>query len=460
MSRARRALILTAIFALALGVRAWAALVPGRLISRDGIRYARLGRTIAEGRLRAALEDDYAPGYPFAIALAGRAIGARSDFDYARAGVWASALVGALAVLPAWALGRRAAGVPGAALAALLLALEARHVVVSADALSEALFFSLALGSIAAALRAATEGGPKAAAASGALAAAAFLVRPEGIVLLAAAPVVLARRKGRAARALAIALPFVVLALPYVECLSERAGTLVISQKKWPSALFRAAVEDPSRVLRNAIGNLGRAFEAGPVVMAAALVGAIVSIRPQGAGRLAGSPDESSIVDRRSSPMALALSSVLFGALLATYSLVRADKRFGLGLTVVALAAAAVGAAAVARRSALFAGALVLVSAAEIPLVSREQKPHYLACARAIAEEARREGLPRPRVAAYDARIAFYAGAEGVPESAAEADFRVLDPAAVPAGAEALGRFDPPRGTTGRALVLCRARRP
>jgi hypothetical protein len=221
--RRETAAALALILFFGLAARAVAAAAPGRIIARDGIRYAGLARAIAEGDWRRALRDDYPPGYPLAAAACGRVLGARTDLEFARAAMWASVLAGALAAIPAFALARRAGGNAAGLGAALLLAAHARHIAASADALSEPLFGLLVLASLAASLEAAG-GATWAAAAAGTLGAAAFLVRPEGILVLAALPVVVgARPEGRVRRGIALLAPFAICALPYVVFMSGRA---------------------------------------------------------------------------------------------------------------------------------------------------------------------------------------------------------------------------------------------
>jgi hypothetical protein len=444
----RTALALIAIVAAGLAARGLAAEVPGRLIARDGIRYARLGRAIAEGRGGEALRDDYPPGYPVVVAAAGRALGARSDLDFARAAVIASVLAGALTAVPAFALARRAGGSAAGLGAAALAATHARHIACSSDALSEPLFGFLVLASLAASFAAAngtrseTRDG-LAALLAGTFGAAAFLVRPEGILTLAALPVVAGRRAGRLRRAAALLLPFGLLALPYIAYMSGRAGALVISQKKAPLGLLRAAAAEPARVLLAAAGNFGRAWEVGPLALGLGSAGAALALRRRDPAA------------RR----AAAVAGSAFAAFLAAQAIVRVDPRFGLILSLIVLPLGGVALAALAARArrpgAALATLIAALGAVSAPLAvhaARADRPHYLDCAREIAAEARRLGIERPRVAAYDPRIAFYAGAEAAPESAADADFRVIDqaPDAPPGGRP----FPPPVGSRARSLLL------
>lgn len=446
MSLRARLAAIALVFALAFAVRASFAAMPERLISRDGIRYARLARAIAGGDLRAALRDDYAPGYPAAAAAAGLALGARTDLDWARAALWASTLAGALTAVPAFALARRAAlaadgtderrALVAGTGAALVAALHMRHAALSADAISDALFGLLALSALAAAL-------PGRAALSGALAAAAFLVRPEGVSVAAIcffASIAVSRER-RLARAALFLLPFALLAIPYVGFMTARAGALTISQKKAPLDLLAGALARPGDWAKALGGNLARAFEVGPVAMALALAGlAFARPFPQRAAAILGA--------------ALVV-------LLATYALVRVDRRFAIVLTLLALPLSGLAfAAAAARSRALLAAVVAGAIAASVPVAvrsAREEKSHYLDCARAIAAAARAEGLEQPRVAAPDPRVPFYAGA-ALARSPDEADFLVIEiPARAPAAATEIARFPPPRGSRSRAIALYRA---
>jgi hypothetical protein len=501
LRRVSAAVYLAAIVALALGLRAAVLAEPDRIVSRDGIRYAKIARALAEGRVEEALANDYAPGFPAAAALAGRALGARSDRDFARAAALASVLFGGLAAVPAYLLARRAAGAGAGLFAALALALHPRHVEISADALSEPLACLGALAALAAGLAASGAGpplepdrrpdardaapcpgvpgaplrsglgadpppghGPLRAAAlaalSGALAAGAGLARPEAI-LAGLAP--LAAPGRRALRAAALLAALLAAAAPYAARASADAGRPALSKKKDAAALLEGALERPAEVARSAARTLGRTPESAQAVLLLSLAGLALGLRRGGPAR------------------ALALGTGgACGLLLLAQSLVRSDPRFALVLTVTAAPLAGLALeearlrlarrpafAAPGRAGAALAAALVLATAPGILLVTRPDKPHYAACARAVGAACAAEGLAAPAVLAPDARIAHLAGDERAldalgrerlpyPEGAASVDVLVrfdADPPPPGLRLRPLGAFAPPAGSRARALV-------
>jgi len=491
-------LVLGVIFLAALGVRIAALERPGRVISRDGIRYAKIARALAEGRTGEALANDYAPGFPATAAVVGRLTSATSDRDFARAAALAAALAGALSVVPAFALASRAAGARAGLLAATALALHPGHVAASSDALSEALLLlgalsSLAFGLAAAEVRAPSEIDEESmrkpgsqeelpvpssrpllvswfphrtdllAALSGLMAGVAYLARPEGI-LVALGPLVMSG--GRLRRALATGAALALLAAPYAAMASADLGKLALSKKKDAGALLSGAVAEPGRVLSDAGRNLGRAVESGQVAAVLGGIGLATAIAAGGA--------------RRRLAISLGTATLL---LLAAQSAVRADPRFGLVISVLIAPLAGTALAEIAGRIEARLGradapaataflATLLLAIASVPGIARATRPdraHFVDGARAIEVACAADDLPHPRVLAEDARIAHLAGDEGASDAwgrsraargdAAPPDVIVREEGTPPPEAlrlRPIGRFAPPTGSRLPALVADR----
>lgn len=210
---------------------------PGE-ITWDGAEYARIAQNVLAGAGYVGMRGHemfvFPPLYPLTIA-------ALLPFTHSAelAGTLVSLIAGVLLVVPLYALaadlyGPRAGIAAGALAAALPFTVQLSTVV-----LSDALFLTLAAGGLALLVRAARDRGWTEALGCGACFGAAYLTRPEGALLEAVAIVavlaaaVLGRdglRRG-AASAAAVALPFLILAAPYIAFLSTNAGHLRIEGK-------------------------------------------------------------------------------------------------------------------------------------------------------------------------------------------------------------------------------------
>ncbi|HBP18984.1 MAG TPA: hypothetical protein DEA08_14510, partial [Planctomycetes bacterium] len=181
---------LGALALLALALRLRVGLSAG-VIARDGIGYLETARLFAEGEWGAGFTRHTAPGFPLALGLCARLLGRPPSEEL---GVALSALAGALGVVLLGLLAGRASRRAGR-LAALAGATSPLLTRLGGEVLSESLFVACLLGSVlalTAQLRrdALAERAPLGVLA-GALAGAAYLVRPEGVLLLGVAVLVL-----------------------------------------------------------------------------------------------------------------------------------------------------------------------------------------------------------------------------------------------------------------------------
>lgn len=217
----RRALALAALAALvarlAFGLLYWT----GQPLTRDEVEYLSLARSMAAGAgftydagVLAAGDEPFgrAPGYPAFLAVAG---GAGAVPTSVPAAVKISqSLVGALGVLLLAAIAGRLAGPRAALFAAWMGALEPPLVWVAGYALSEGIFWPLAMGTVWLFDRGTRDrtAGPWWMAAAGVAAGAGVLVRPAMLFfLILAGPWLLWRRRVWLALALAVGSALVIL---------------------------------------------------------------------------------------------------------------------------------------------------------------------------------------------------------------------------------------------------------
>lgn len=222
------------LFGLALTVRAVAAWQTAAIFN-DGPLYLRVASLFRQGAFHEALAHHYHPLYPMATALSSTLTG-----DLETAGVWVSVLSGSAAVVAGYFFWCRSFGRGPAWIAGVLLALHPYAVIFSSDVQSEGLYFALFLSAVAALWRGIEEASIGRSAVAGALAGLAYLVRPEGIGLVAVgagfAALLLFRGRlrvtGFARIAVPLALGAVVVAGPYVVNLHALTGEWRLTQKK------------------------------------------------------------------------------------------------------------------------------------------------------------------------------------------------------------------------------------
>ena len=232
-AKRRDALWLAALVVAAAAVRAirWAQTA---VMMNDGPEFIGLAQKFAGGQWRTAIDHNFHPLYPAAVALA-HAVGG----DWVSAGAAVSVAGGALAVAALWWLVREAFGRREAFVAATLLAVNPTAIEL-ADVQSDALYLAWFVASAALLYRAYARGSARSAFAAGLTAGLAYLTRPEGVgtvvVGVALAGFEGVRRHFSVSEALRLAAPLCAGALlvmsPYVAYRSVQAGGLVLTGKK------------------------------------------------------------------------------------------------------------------------------------------------------------------------------------------------------------------------------------
>jgi 4-amino-4-deoxy-L-arabinose transferase-like glycosyltransferase len=231
------ALSFIALFAIAMRI-AWLMWHGPSEITEDGAEYARIALNLLSGHgyvgLRGTTMFVFPPLYPLAIAaifpLAHNAV---------QAGLAVSLLSGAALIFPIYGIAATCYGRRAGFTAALLTAVLPFLVQLSSVVLADSLFLTLATAGTFFLLRTANDKRAVDAVACGASFALAYLTRPEGLLLelLALAVIVAAfvprttERRRIIPLVLAAALPFAVLASPYVVFLSSHAGHLRVEGK-------------------------------------------------------------------------------------------------------------------------------------------------------------------------------------------------------------------------------------
>jgi hypothetical protein len=251
----REGLALAALVVVAIGLRLlhWHQTAA---IFNDGPVFLDLARALSEGNLRGALAHPFHPLYPALIAAVEPVAG-----SFERAGVWVSAVSGAVAVAALFAFLRPAFGRWPAWLGAGFLAIHERSLEFTGDVQSEGLYLACFLGSVACLWRGLSRASLVGALAGGVLAGMAYLTRPEGLgLVLVAAGVAGVQVLGRSLpprRALAVStaagLGAALLVAPYVLVLHHETGLWLLTQKK-AVGLFEgvspqsSALPQPSRL--------------------------------------------------------------------------------------------------------------------------------------------------------------------------------------------------------------------
>jgi 4-amino-4-deoxy-L-arabinose transferase-like glycosyltransferase len=207
-------------------------------ITWDGAEYARIAANLASGHgyvgLRGTTMFVFPPLYPLAIAALLPLTG-----GVAQAGLAVSLLSGAAFVFPLYGIAATCYGRRAGYAAAVVGAVLPFVVQLSTVVLADMLLLTLATTGMFFLLRTTNERRIADALACGVSFALTYLTRPEGVlfellaVAVVLAPVVLrsAKRRRLVGLALATALPFLVLATPYVVFLSSQAGQLRIKGK-------------------------------------------------------------------------------------------------------------------------------------------------------------------------------------------------------------------------------------
>ena len=388
-------------------------------ISADGVPYVAAARAFHRGDWARGLASFHTPGYPLAIAAAYPLAG-----DWERAGIAVSLAAGVASVVPLAGLARLA-GLEGPALAATLAAFVVTPYPAgyASKVRTEALYALCVLVALWAAAAAALRGRPGAAAVAGVATGLAYLARPEGLALVVPLGAWLAGTLGRphGLRAAAVvALGAAVVAAPYVLHLRRDTGRWMVSRKS--AAVLSHAIdsatgeaqtvgqaESDRTPLREVLA--GRwslyarkvAIDAwrAVVALARAVYPAFVPFAVLGVA-----------LGRRRAPALTRLLAAVAGFYLVFYALTHPGTRFFTAVALALLVWCGAGLAdALARaraRGPVWAAALVVVVlAATLPETFRVE--NSCAYTRTLGETIARLDPGRPRVAAADFRVAFYA---------------------------------------------------
>lgn len=169
--------ILASLFTVALALRVGAG-IAGQVMTHDGARFTIMARLLDHAQFGAAMDvwPHMPPMYPLWMHAFGRVFG-----DYGTAGVAVSALFGALAVLPLFALAKAVANERIAAVATLIYAFLPEVAILGGEVMSEPLFLFFFLSWMWLLWSGSREPHWTKFALAGAAAAAAYLTRPEGI---------------------------------------------------------------------------------------------------------------------------------------------------------------------------------------------------------------------------------------------------------------------------------------
>lgn len=206
----------------------------------DGPVFLSLAEAFGRLDLRTALGHPFHPLYPAAIALVDVVVGRVET-----AAVVVSVVTGSLAVVVLHRMVRSGISAAHGVVAAALLAIHPVTVEYTGDVQSEGLYLLLFLSTAALAISALRRGSGWRAFGAGALGGMAYLVRPEGLGLLAVAGCVamieVLRGRQRWVRAVAlgaaVAVGAVLVASPYMVWLRVVEGTWTVTQKKSVSVL-------------------------------------------------------------------------------------------------------------------------------------------------------------------------------------------------------------------------------
>jgi len=419
-------------------------------IFNDGPLFLAIARSIAAGDWNAALAQPHHLLYPALIA-AGHGVG----LDWETAGAAVSVLAGSAAVALAFLLMHDLFGPPAAWIGTVVLAVHSRAVEYASDVQTDGLYLALFLAGAWLVWRAWRSGSARLATLGGVASGLAYLVRPEGIglVAVAAALACLAwlRSGWSSSQALrwvfAVAVAAALCAAPYAIALERHTGAWTLSQKKSVGGLLGAgappritssptaaaspappwsvggradrgddglavvSAQSPSERALAAARMLGRtarsALRYGPLVL---LVAGLIAAR--------GRPSHRGVF---SLVLLAAYGSVLYAL---TYQHGYVSRRHALPpmvplLGYVGLGAIALGALAARGRSgraaalaAVFAGVVVLGELAS----QREPRREEERAARAVAEWLRDHAEPGP-LAAARLRLGYYAGMPYIPLS-------------------------------------------
>ena len=222
-----------------LGISATARIIQNQLtllISRDSVDYIALSRHFARGEYKDLLAHDYHPLYQILTGLVGMVAG-----DFETAGYIVSIVMGTLAVIPLYYLGRNIFGETAGLVSAVLFVFHPYMVRFSADVLSDPTYLCFFLSAVWFGYSGLEGRGTRWFILAGAFSGLAYLTRPEGIGTLGLVGLwiiggsILNLRQNwwrMIGKGMTLLVAFLIFAMPYIFYLHEETGRWILTKKK------------------------------------------------------------------------------------------------------------------------------------------------------------------------------------------------------------------------------------
>jgi len=247
------------------------------LIARDGIHYVSLARLFMSGSIAEGLSHPYHPLYPALTALAGMLTG-----DAALAGQLVNVILGSLAIIPLYVIGRFVHGPKGGIITGIFFVFQPYCVRFSVDVLSDPTFLFFFVLACYLGLKASggKEGGTWWGLGAGVSGGLAYLTRPEGILLILFLLLWYfwrwlfgpkQQKRSIIAVISCLLLGFVVFAGPYMFFIKTHTGKWQLSMKPSVSKILKPVDSgDDAAVPKISFANGSQTEERKPSVLAPA----------------------------------------------------------------------------------------------------------------------------------------------------------------------------------------------
>ncbi len=206
------------------------------LISRDSVDYIALSQHFARGEYKELLAHDYHPLYQSLIGLLGMVMG-----DFETAGYIISIIMGSLAVIPLYYLGRNIFGETAGLVGAFLFVFHPYMVRFSADVLTDPTYLCFFLSALWFGYCGLEGRGTRWFILSGVFGGLAYLTRPEGIGVVGLVGLwiiggsILNLRQNwwsMIGKGMTVLVAFLIFAMPYIIYLHEETGRWILTKKK------------------------------------------------------------------------------------------------------------------------------------------------------------------------------------------------------------------------------------